>query len=643
MKISNLYARIPSDAAGNSLVTTITDHHSSTTGQNGETITLVSYFQKDLRIGIELNYIINKYVIFVENGNQLDTNTFTWDINIRNEVGTDITTDYDIIRINSNSQEFAFKLMNPIPFTGTFELIVACRVVLSGVTYNLDLVHQLLNVDRDITNFLNSNTKQAVLGNPTCTSFINNHLRDFIGRAKNSYGNYAHLVTGIIYKNILDHYTEIEHFGLMNNLFDKLFTNFNYVNQINNPTSYVFEKVEEVGMLSIKLPLVWMYFNQTSNQRRSSDLQEILQIGFTDTIETFTDYYLLSTFPKSAIKYVSLILKMLFEAFQSECDIDNQVFIYAANASSEQARKNVLSHWKTLAIKDLSSDDKLLKNILIEYYNGPQKAIPDTISKSTLLVSSIPYVLNHDWSPYVSHLVDWWPISKEQLLQIFPDAKISTIQELRISFNKFYKLFHLNTINRRAHFFAQVREEVGSKIRLSEDLYYSVDALLGKTYFKKNEVTKAEARAYGYIGKKPFTGPGEQLPNEEAIANRIYSNNYGNGSVASGDGWAYRGKGYMHLTWKENYIKIQNFIDKILPNSGIDIIKRPDDILTSDGAILSAMAFWSSKKLHLKADNGTTPEVVDSIIDIINKKTNSRSKRKAHFVKILPIFREEVY
>ena len=43
------------------------------------------------------------------------------------------------------------------------------------------------------------------------------------------------------------------------------------------------------------------------------------------------------------------------------------------------------------------------------------------------------------------------------------------------------------------------------------------------------------------------------------------------------------------------------------------------------------MAYWSMKNLNSKADNGYEDKNVDEIIDIVNKNTNSREKRKTHF------------
>lgn len=85
---------------------------------------------------------------------------------------------------------------------------------------------------------------------------------------------------------------------------------------------------------------------------------------------------------------------------------------------------------------------------------------------------------------------------------------------------------------------AQAAHETKNFTMFSEDMSYSAERLLKvhKKYFNPKT-----AKAYA---NKP-----------QQIANRVYANRMGNGDEKSGDGWKYRGRGYLHLTGKDNYAR----------------------------------------------------------------------------------------
>jgi putative chitinase len=214
------------------------------------------------------------------------------------------------------------------------------------------------------------------------------------------------------------------------------------------------------------------------------------------------------------------------------------------------------------------------------------------------------------------------------LKQVFTQADDARAKEVADAFNLAGKYFSVDTNLRRAHFCAQMLQEVGLDASTGEEnLNYTVAALKKFSYFKKKP---AEAEKYGRTAT--------QKANQEAIANRVYADRLGNGNVASGDGWKYRGKGYIQLTGKANYEAIQKHIDQKFPGSGINIVANAQDILTVKGAVISAMAFFSSNNIHSISDKGTTKSVVDKVTAVINKHTDTYDKRAAHFVRLKAIF-----
>lgn len=123
----------------------------------------------------------------------------------------------------------------------------------------------------------------------------------------------------------------------------------------------------------------------------------------------------------------------------------------------------------------------------------------------------------------------------------------------------------------RAMFMAQMDTESGGFRSLEENLNYKPKTLrkvFGK-YFKMDDEAKAAAAG----------GP-------EAIANKVYGGRMGN--TEAGDGYKYRGRGFVQLTGKANY----EAAGKAL---GIDLVNNPD--LAAVPAIAAQIAtwYWQSK------------------------------------------------
>ena len=221
-------------------------------------------------------------------------------------------------------------------------------------------------------------------------------------------------------------------------------------------------------------------------------------------------------------------------------------------------------------------------------------------------------------------------ISIVELKEIFPDASDAVLEEVATAFNGASSAFEINSCLRIAHFFAQVREESGSnfKIGSGESLNYAAEKLkTGKpfSYFAKNP---AEADLYGRTAAHPA--------DQEAIANRVYANRLGNGDIASGDGWNYRGKGILQVTGKDKYDAINATIQSSYPTftTAIDA----NNILDYTNGVVASMAYWVNAGLNAKADVGSTGAVVDSITGVINFHTESYASRRTHFVETSRVF-----
>ena len=153
-----------------------------------------------------------------------------------------------------------------------------------------------------------------------------------------------------------------------------------------------------------------------------------------------------------------------------------------------------------------------------------------------------------------------------------------------------------------AHFLAQCAHESGNFRYTRENLNYSAERLLKifPKYFSKDT---AEIAA-----NKP-----------EVIANIVYSNRGGNGNRQSGQGWLYRGRGYLQLSLRDNYRAFGQYI-------GVDLLTNPDLVATKY-PLLSAAWFFEIKKLWQIASVGIDNETIIKITKIINGGTNGLDDR----------------
>jgi predicted chitinase len=117
----------------------------------------------------------------------------------------------------------------------------------------------------------------------------------------------------------------------------------------------------------------------------------------------------------------------------------------------------------------------------------------------------------------------------------------------------------------------------------------------------------------------------------EPIANRAYADKIGNGSVESGDGWQYRGRGLKQLTGRANYDGFQSFYSTLWAGDDADFIANPDLVSEMRYAVRSAIYFWIANHLPEIADTGHTDDVVDKITAVINLHTDSYGARKNNF------------
>ncbi|NNA84228.1 glycoside hydrolase family 19 protein [Pseudomonas fragi] len=178
------------------------------------------------------------------------------------------------------------------------------------------------------------------------------------------------------------------------------------------------------------------------------------------------------------------------------------------------------------------------------------------------------------------------PISKQQLLRIFPNAGQSAGVFVPVLNTAMVRYQIVGTL-RQAAFIAQVGHESGQ--------FRYVRELGGEQYLSKYD-----------------TG---------SLAKRL-----GNTPEADGDGQKYCGRGLIQITGRANYLECGEAL-------GLDLIKQPELLEVPQYACMSAAWFWATKGLNTLADAGQ----FDKITQRINGGQNGVADRQALYVRSLKV------
>lgn len=141
-------------------------------------------------------------------------------------------------------------------------------------------------------------------------------------------------------------------------------------------------------------------------------------------------------------------------------------------------------------------------------------------------------------------------------------------------------VFEITSAVRLAAFLAQLAHESTELTRLEENLNYSAEGLL------RTWPARFNAQEAAVFARRP-----------ERIAERAYGGRLGNGPEGSGDGWLYRGRGPIGLTFLDNYREAGTAL-------GLDLEKRPELVMEPLIGALCAGRFWKTRGCNELADAG---------------------------------------
>jgi len=173
--------------------------------------------------------------------------------------------------------------------------------------------------------------------------------------------------------------------------------------------------------------------------------------------------------------------------------------------------------------------------------------------------------------------------------------------------------YGVTTPVRIAGFLSQVGHESGGFSLKEENLNYSAKGLRS-TFGKYFRSVNADNYA-----RQP-----------EKIANYVYANRMGNGTPSSGDGWKYRGRGFIQLTGKNNYTLFARDME-------LTIDEAIEYLESTEGAVESALWFWNRNRLNLYADKRD----VRGMTRRINGGYNGIDDRISHWNHLLNVLKDD--
>lgn len=170
-------------------------------------------------------------------------------------------------------------------------------------------------------------------------------------------------------------------------------------------------------------------------------------------------------------------------------------------------------------------------------------------------------------------------LTREQISGLYRNADAASVEGFLASEAALKSAGLLDGANRLQFFLAQIAHESGGLTIREENLNYSAPRLMA--VWPSRFPTLAAAQPYAR--------------NPQKLAERTYGGRMGN--TQPGDGWRYRGRGYIQLTGREAYREVGRI-------AGLDLENNPDLASDPRHAAAVAAAFWTWKKLNPLCDAG---------------------------------------
>jgi putative chitinase len=171
-------------------------------------------------------------------------------------------------------------------------------------------------------------------------------------------------------------------------------------------------------------------------------------------------------------------------------------------------------------------------------------------------------------------------LTTAMLDRLWPHAPHSLVDGMAATSATVFAKYGLTTPAEAADFMAQISEETGGGWEIEEDLNYSAARLCQVWAVRFPTIARA----------LPFAH------NPRLLADNVYGSRYGN-KAGTDDGYAFRGRGGIQITFRDWYAKIG-------AATGLDLLGQPD--LANDPLhfLECSAAFWKLDGVDSFADRG---------------------------------------
>lgn len=171
-------------------------------------------------------------------------------------------------------------------------------------------------------------------------------------------------------------------------------------------------------------------------------------------------------------------------------------------------------------------------------------------------------------------------LTADAMDRLWPNAPHSLIDGMVSTSEAVFAKYGITSVTELADFLAQGSEETGGGYAIEENLHYSAQRLM--------QVWPSRFSSFGRAA--PFAN------NPRGLASVVYGGRYGN-RPGTDDGYLYRGRGFIQVTFREWYSKLS-------AATGLDLVADPDLVNDPKHFLEVGAAFWKLDGINTFADRG---------------------------------------